>query len=88
MEVVKDMSNDHQSGCLYKVFVNCVESFTNLFTIEVSVFGDSGQWNFDKMELNQIIRCNLEFGYDMSICFKMGEKLYGCGRSKDVPDSY
>jgi len=38
MEVVKDMSNDHQSGCLYKVFVNCVDSSTNLFTIEVSVF--------------------------------------------------
>jgi hypothetical protein len=59
MEVIKDMSNDHQSGCLCKVFVNCVESSTNIFTIEVSVYGDSewryGQWNFDKMELNQII---------------------------------
>jgi hypothetical protein len=60
MEVIKYMNNDHHSGWLCKVFVNCVESSTSLFTIEVSVFGDSewrhGQWNFDKMELSQIIR--------------------------------
>jgi hypothetical protein len=60
MEVIEDTSNDHQSGCLCEVFVNCVESSTNLFTIEVSVLGDCewrhGQWNFDKMKLNQIIR--------------------------------
>jgi hypothetical protein len=60
MEVIKDVSNDRQCGCLCKVFLNCVESSTNLFTIEVSVLGDSewryGQWTFDKMELNQIIR--------------------------------
>ena len=60
VEVIKDISNDHQFGCLCKVFVNCVESSTNLFALEVSVFGDHegryGQWNVDKMGLNQLIR--------------------------------
>jgi len=38
MEVIKDMNNDHQYGCLCKGFVYWVVSSMNHFTIRVSAF--------------------------------------------------
>jgi len=38
MEVIKDMNNDHQYGCLCKGFVDWVVCPMNIFTIGVSVF--------------------------------------------------